>query len=876
MSRTPSFGLSAVRRILTATLLASIASLPIAAGAFERGKVEIVGPDGEPKEQQQAAPTRYGPVANADTLWRIASVTRPDGSISVYQMMYALYLKNPHAFEQNNIHLLSRGSFLLIPTLAEARQYTNRQAVAQLRDDEQRLAASEAKKSSTNQQQAVAQTTVEPAAQPETPAPQQAESQPVVEAPPEPAQEVVAEKTVEQPPKAAVSDRERRLYDAQMRQLKEDLANSIGSIETLIAQNDQLASRVEDLSSTIVNLEAELTQEREAAEQAREQLAKQSEVTSTKVDNLLEQPIGASSIWLWSLSAGLAVVFGLIAWLILRHRKHAEGAQEQTVAEPMPETLLAQDAVAEQAVDTAEQEQSSEEDVLLDLGLDDNNDAPEEDALVDLALDDAPIEAISLDDDDEAAIDLDDDSADLLALDDELKEPANAEAPATESQPEMADIQELDLDLSDDGGELTQDALDALAAMDELAASDGPSSSDDDDSLEEAFDAIGAADSQDERTEESSDPDDIMDEFAAAVAAQTAAEEAGEPVNDIADIDDLVDEFDAQVAPAEQPQANDPESELVGEPDAEPVTTADVDELLASVEEASESNDIPQQVQDELDEPETEELVDIDSLLAESGPEQPLAEESGVESDIDIESLIAETQEAVDQSADTQLSESAPEPAELDVEEILAAETPAASPDIESEPEPQQVLDSDGADELLADFESDLLSEPDSQSQDDEVSFDELEQEFDLSNVADELLNETSPDQEVISEAEELTELGEDDSVDLDTELAAIEQQMPAEPESSKDGEDEYLDIDQLLAEADGAAGPDDDIMLVGDLEDDIELEEEDGIAAKLDLARAYIEIGDKEVAKQLLEEIASSGNDGQKDEATELLQRLS
>ncbi|MBD1390284.1 hypothetical protein IC617_12650 [Neiella sp. HB171785] len=871
MSQTPSSGFSAVRRVLTATLLAIVASAPITAGAFERGKVDIVGPDGKPKVQEQAAPTRYGPVANADTLWRIASVTRPDGSISVYQMMYALYLKNPHAFEQNNIHLLSRGSTLLIPTLAETRQYTNRQAVAQLRDDEQRLAASQATKPAA-EPAATEQVAAAPANKPEPAAVESPKAQPVAEAQPEPTEQVVAEQPAEPQPQTTISDRERRLYDAQMRQLKEDLANSIGSIETLIDQNQQLASRVEDLSSTIVNLEAELTQEREAAEQARAQLTKQTEVTSTKVDSLLEQPIGASSIWLWSLSAGLAVVFGLIGWLIFRHRKHAETAQQQTPSEPMPETLLAQEAVAEAPAeaDATEQQDSAEEDVLLDLGLDDDKEAPEDDALVDLALDDAPIEAISLDDDDEAAIDLDDDSADLLAMDDDLNEPADDTSKTTETLPEMADIQELDLDLSDDGGELTQDALDALAAMDELAASDGPSSSDDDDSLEEAFDAIGASDSSEpatasETAESSADPDDIMDEFAAAVAAQTAAEEAGESVNEIADIDDLVNEFDAEIAPAEQPQEL--AEEQVEEP--EPETAADVDELLASVAESEESNDISQQVQDELDEPETEELVDIDSLLAESGPEQPLAEAPEVETDIDIESLIAETQEAVDVSAEQQSSDETL--TELDVDDIVAAAS-------EPEPETSQALDNDAADDLLAEFESDLVAEPDDDAQQDEVSFDELEQEFDLSNVADELLDESSDDQEAISEAEELSQLADDDSVDFDSELAAIEQQMPAEPEPAapnKDGEDEYLDIDQLLAEADGAAGPDDDIMLVGDLDDDIELEEEDGIAAKLDLARAYIEIGDKEVAKQLLEEITNNGNDSQKTEAAELLQRL-
>jgi pilus assembly protein FimV len=48
-----------------------------------------------------------------------------------------------------------------------------------------------------------------------------------------------------------------------------------------------------------------------------------------------------------------------------------------------------------------------------------------------------------------------------------------------------------------------------------------------------------------------------------------------------------------------------------------------------------------------------------------------------------------------------------------------------------------------------------------------------------------------------------------------------------------------------------------------------------DETATKLDLARAYIEMGDKESAKGILEEVAGEGTDEQRAEASELLRRV-
>ena len=51
--------------------------------------------------------------------------------------------------------------------------------------------------------------------------------------------------------------------------------------------------------------------------------------------------------------------------------------------------------------------------------------------------------------------------------------------------------------------------------------------------------------------------------------------------------------------------------------------------------------------------------------------------------------------------------------------------------------------------------------------------------------------------------------------------------------------------------------------------------EEADPISSRLDLARAYIDMGDGDLATPLLDEILEEGSDEQVDEARELIVRL-
>lgn len=90
--------------------------------------------------------------------------------------------------------------------------------------------------------------------------------------------------------------------------------------------------------------------------------------------------------------------------------------------------------------------------------------------------------------------------------------------------------------------------------------------------------------------------------------------------------------------------------------------------------------------------------------------------------------------------------------------------------------------------------------------------------------------------------------------------------------------EEPFIDIDKLLEESEGEVEveyPGVRFEMEGDPMGSELVEDESAINAKLDLARAYIEIDDHDSAKALLKEVAFDGNEQQKAEANSLLEQL-
>tara|TARA_R110002110_G_scaffold406421_1_gene626231 strand:- start:23722 stop:25950 length:2229 start_codon:yes stop_codon:yes gene_type:complete len=103
------------------------------------------------------------------------------------------------------------------------------------------------------------------------------------------------------------------------------------------------------------------------------------------------------------------------------------------------------------------------------------------------------------------------------------------------------------------------------------------------------------------------------------------------------------------------------------------------------------------------------------------------------------------------------------------------------------------------------------------------------------------------------------------DELQLEDEFGGLE----IEP-SAADAE-ELEDMEELDLTADF------DENLLGDDDDDelVIAAESSGLSTKLDLARAYLDMGDEDGARQILEEVAAEGNDELKAEANALLERL-
>ncbi|KUJ84236.1 hypothetical protein AWR36_000545 [Microbulbifer flavimaris] len=74
----------------------------------------------------------YGPVSANETLWEIALRNRASGDFSVHQNMLAIQRLNPDAFINDNINLLKRGAVLRLPNADQVRQLSLSEAVAEV------------------------------------------------------------------------------------------------------------------------------------------------------------------------------------------------------------------------------------------------------------------------------------------------------------------------------------------------------------------------------------------------------------------------------------------------------------------------------------------------------------------------------------------------------------------------------------------------------------------------------------------------------------------------------------------------------------------------------------------------------------------------
>lgn len=236
----------------------------------------------------------------------------------------------------------------------------------------------------------------------------------------------------------------------------------------------------------------------------------------------------------------------------------------------------------------------------------------------------------------------------------------------------------------------------------------------------------------------------------------------------------------------------------------------------------------------------------------------------------------------------------APEPALADFDSAfdlslddLEAATPiapavAAEPAPEPEPEPLAELDEFPLDDDLS-FESVLQQQTEIKESLDDLS--DFDLDMDLGGDAsptilaeDEFLMSLDEDLKDLPAAPTVAEAPLDDlELPLDFDLSLADE-MDATPDQPDAFENELNDVNAELERLSQSLGEpsftEEDALASADDELDF-LSGTDEVATKLDLAQAYIDMGDNDGARDILNEVVTEGDAGQKSEAKEMLSRL-
>ncbi len=218
---------------------------------------------------------------------------------------------------------------------------------------------------------------------------------------------------------------------------------------------------------------------------------------------------------------------------------------------------------------------------------------------------------------------------------------------------------------------------------------------------------------------------------------------------------------------------------------------------------------------------------------------------------------------------------------------------PAHSLFAEQKTEPVTVED----DSTVIEAETDAEADAESQQVEDEAESGESDHlEFNLNDFADSE-SEVEPEKETSSDEKPVDELDDDllsfdtnysfdekvETVDTESEIEPLELDISEEDERkdtlSFEENNEALSVEPESID-DPAEEAESDFSTAGDDEPDLEfdigdLDEIDEAETKLDLAAAYVDMGDPDGARSILNEVLVEGNDEQKNRAQELLNSL-
>ncbi len=374
---------------------------------------------------------------------------------------------------------------------------------------------------------------------------------------------------------------------------------------------------------------------------------------------------------------------------------------------------------------------------------------------------------------------------------------------------------------------------------------------------------------------------DDLDGEAPGIASSQAEQDLANALMTDADLDGLEDDFDDEL-----------------------LIDNDFSELETEIEDESLDDELRQKINDEVDSVEPPSIEDdtkplnLDEVQETLESELPFTPEELQGDDLDGEAPGIASSQAEQDLANALMTDADLDGLENDFDDEILIENDFSELDAEfDEDSLEQALTDELSDESQeqtnAEREAQLTS-LDEVGSTDISSDDELDEEF-MSN-----LTQTDFDS-LLSELAEPEELSVDDSSEFDVDFDSLlkEDLETDDPLTTKESlvessdveqfdNDEFVDIDSLLEESDDAELEHEpytdvnmdvglsefDALLAGDNPTDVDAES-GGYSAKLDLARAYIEIDDFDSALKVIEDVINKGPEEVQEEALSLKAKL-
>lgn len=324
-------------------------------------------------------------------------------------------------------------------------------------------------------------------------------------------------------------------------------------------------------------------------------------------------------------------------------------------------------------------------------------------------------------------------------------------------------------------------------------------------------------------------------------------------------------------------------------PGAESIPTTDLEEDLGLEETLVDSDEVADAARAAMADEEAPSLdldLNLDETDLEDNEDVAATEDEAMDFDLDLETEEeeeeGETRLELDLQDDSERSPTlddirvAQEADELDLDLELDLDEDAFTPRASGE-HPVVQLSEEGDDQELEGLDLEPLeaeAEPES-SEAELLNIREETQEFDLGALEEQL----AASEEEAEDQDEEEELGLSDDLELSldedeapeatvTDIASRRASVPEDLPEPATPTSEF-DLSELDLDAAGRGG--------GDFDDDVELlsEGEDETSTKLSLARAYIDMGDTDGARDILNEVVEEGSEEQQKEANQLLAQL-